>query len=115
MIIFFHKYKTNQDGLDKNLPWHIHVNTMLPECCPVHGMGVYLFSNPHIINNNSSVFLGEHKYRRYSYLLKKFIEDNKEDITNYRSVENLVSHSIWKGEYSYCSSGSTVPPSIVSI
>ena len=47
--------------------------------------------------------------------MKKFIEDNKEDLANDRSVYNLGSQSIQKGEASYCSSCSTVSPSIVSI
>ena len=115
ITIFFHKSKTNQDGLDKNFLRHIHVYLILPEYCPVHDMGANLFTNTHIINNNSRHFPGEHQYRRYSYLLKKIIEDKKEHLANYVSVENLGSHSIRKGAASYCSSGITVPPSVLSI
>ena len=104
-----------QYGLDKNLLCRIHDNKMLPECCPVHAMGVNVFTNPHIIDNNSRLFPGEHHYHRCSYLLKRFIEDKKEDLANYGSVENLGSHSIHKGAAYYCSSGSMVHPSIFSI
>ena len=70
-------------------------------------------TNPQIINNNSSLFPGEHQYRCHSYLLKKFIEDNKEDLTNDGSVENLGSHYIRKGESSYYYSAIKVYPSIL--
>ena len=115
MIIFFNKSKTNQEGLDTNLPWHIHTNPMLPGCFPIRAMGVYLFTSPNIINKNSRLFPGEQQYWRYCYILKRLIEDNKEDLDNYGSVENLGSHCIQKGVASYCSSDSTVSSSIVSI
>ena len=63
-------------------------------------MGMYLFTNPNIINNNSSLSPGEHQYQRYSYLLNNFIEDKKEDLAKYGSVENLGSHSNRKLEAS---------------
>ena len=47
--------------------------------------------------------------------LKNFIDDNKEDLTNYGSVENLGSHSILKRAYFYCSGCGTMSPSTVSI
>ena len=96
MIIFFHKSNNNQFELDKNFPWYIHINPMLPECCPVHTMGMYFFTNPHIINNNSRILPGKRQYRHYSYLLKNFIEGNKEDIANGGSVDNLGSQYIQK-------------------
>ena len=89
IIVLFHKSNTNHDGLENNLPWNIHANPMLPHCCPVHAMGVYLFTNPNIINNNSRILPGEHQYCRYSYLLKKFSGDKKEDIAN---NENYIHH-----------------------
>ena len=115
MIIFFHKSNTNQDGLENRLSWHIHFSPMLPECLPLHDMGVYLFTNLHIIKNNSRIFQLEHQYQRYSYLMKKFIKDRKEDLANYGILENLEIHSIQKVLSYYFLSGSTVYPSIVSI
>ena len=112
MIIFFHKSKTNQEGLDTNLPWHIHTNPMLPGCCPIRAMGVYLFTSPNIINKNSRLFPGEQQYWRYCYIMKNFIKDKKEDLANNGSVENLGSHSIWKGADFYFSCGSIAPPLI---
>ena len=110
MIIFFHKYKTNQDGLEKNFPWHNNVNPMLLECCLAHNMVVYFFTISHIKNNDSRIFPEEHQYRCYSYLLKKFIEDNKEDLANYTILEKLGSHSIRKEEAYYFYSGSHPTP-----
>ena len=78
-------------------------------------MGVSFFTNPRIIRKNLRLFPREHRYRRHCYILKNFVEDKKEYLANYGSVENLGRHSIQKGAASYCSSGSKLSLSIVSI
>ena len=77
ITIFFHKSKMNRYGFDKNLPWYIHAKTMLTECRPIHFTSVYFFNKPHLIKKHPMLSTGDHRYLSYSYLLKKFIKDNK--------------------------------------
>ena len=88
---------------------------MLPDCCLAYSMGECFFTNPHIIKNHSNILPEEHQYQRYNYLSNNSIENNKEDLSNHGSVENLGSHSIRKVAASYCFSGIILSPSIVSI
>ena len=107
--------KTDQDGVDKSTPWHIHANPNDPAICPVHALSIYLFTNPHLFNSVSKLFPGDSQYRHYTNILMKRIEEHQEDLSTFGSVANLGSHSIRKGSASFAASGSTVSPSIVSI
>ena len=115
LVIFFAKCKTNQEGVDKNVPWHIHANPNDPSICPVHALSIYLFTNPHLLSAESRIFPGESQYRHYSKILMKRIDEHQEVLATYGCCDNLGSHSIRKGSASYAASGSTVAPSIVSI
>ena len=115
LVIFFSKSKTNQDGLDKNVPWHIHSNPNEPAICPVHALGIYLFTNPHLLSAESKLFPGELQYKHYSTILMNRIEEWSDDLSAFGNCSNLGSHSIRKGSASFAASGSTVAPSIVSM
>jgi hypothetical protein len=44
LVIFFSKTKANQEGVDMNIPWHVHSNPSCPNhFCPVHALSIYLF------------------------------------------------------------------------
>lgn len=47
--------------------------------------------------------------------MNQILKDNADDLAIYGNIVNLGSHSIRKGSATYCASGSTVAPSIVSI
>ena len=110
------KAKHDQEGEGAKIPWHIYANPSNPYICPVLALGLYLFSHPDLLSNNSFLFTGNHQYRRYTQVLKRAIGL---DVDNFRRVgvenESFGSHSLRKGSATFAGSGSTMAPSMASI
>ena len=115
LVIFFAKSKTNQDGVDSNIPWRIHANPFEPSICPVHSLAVYLFTNPPLLCGDCKLFPGKRQYNRYTDIISRLIADNLDHLAQFGNVHNLGAHSIRKGAATYACSGTTVSPSIVAI
>ena len=110
------KAKHDQEGEGAKTPWHIYANPCNPYVCPVLALGLYLFSHPGLLTNNSFLFSGNHQYRWYTQVLKKAVSIDEE---NFRRVgvenETFGSHSLCKGSSTFAGSGSTMAPSMASI
>ena len=111
------KAKHDQEGEGAKTPWHIYANPSNPFVCPVLALGLYLFTHPDLLTNQSSfLFTGNHQYRRYTQTLKRAIA-LEEDHFSRLGVElgSFGSHSLRKGSSTFAASGSTMAPSMASI
>ena len=110
------KAKHDQEGEGAKTPWHIYANPSNPFVCPVLALGLYLFSHPDLLTNESFLFSGSHQYRRYTQVLKRAL---MLDESNFRrlgvEVGTFGSHSLRKGSSTFAASGSTMTPSMASI
>ena len=64
------KVKHDQEGEGAKTPWHVYANPSNPFVCPVLALGLYLFSHPDLLTNQSFLFSGNHQYRQYTQVLK---------------------------------------------
>ena len=115
LILFLPITKTNQEGVDRSIPWHIFANPKAPEICCIHALAIYLFTNPQLLMGDARLFPGTRQYNRYIEIISKTIANNRQELEQFGNISNLGSHSIRKGAASYCASGSTISPPIVSI
>ena len=110
------KAKHDQEGEGAKTPWHIYANPCNPFVCPVLALGLYIFSHPDLLTNNSFLFTGNNQYRRYTQVLKKAITLDEENFRRFGvEIEAFGSHSLRKGAATFCGSGSTMAPSMAAI
>ena len=110
------KAKHDQEGEGAKTPWHIYANPSNPFICPVLALGLYLFTHPDLITNQSFLFSGNHQYRRYTQTLKRAIGLDEDSFHRLGvEVSTFGSHSLRKGSSTFAASGSTMTPSMASI
>ena len=85
---------------------------MEPIICPWLAIALYLCLFPDILIQNGAFFPGHNQYVRFSHLLSRVIDANRDEIINLGGEREFLGvHSIRKGAAKYASSGSTCGPS----
>jgi hypothetical protein len=116
LIIYFTHSKADQDGINRDEPWHVYANPRDPSVCPILSLGRYLLTFPTILPGNGQLFPGSNQYDRYAKILRTTLENHKQAFESIGvDIDELGTHSVRKGASTFCCSGSTAGPSIVSI
>jgi hypothetical protein len=121
LIVFLRKTKTDQEGANSKIPYHLYANPIEPCLSVVLALGVYLLTNPGLLVNSAGraggkIFPAEFQYSRYSKILSRVISENKEEFERIGVKEGTIgSHSARKGAATLAASGCTVSPSMASI
>ena len=116
LIVYLKKSKTDQEGANGKIPFHLYANPLSPEICPVLALGLYLVNNPGLLVENGKLFAGEHQYNRYSQILNLTIKNNEDEFKRIGvKVSQIGTHSARKGAATLAASGCTVSPSMSAI
>ena len=116
MLICIAKARHGQEGESARTPWHVYANPSNPFICPVLALGLYLFSHPDLLTNQSFHFTGNHQYCHYSQVLKRAIGLDADNFKRLGvEVESFGPHSLRKGSATFVGSGSTMVPSMAAI
>ena len=116
LVVCIAKAKHDQEGEEAKTLWHIYANPANPYICPVLALGLYLFSHPGLLTDNSFLLTRNHQYWRYTQVLKRAIGL---DVDNFRrlGVQNELfgSHLLRKGSSTFAGSGCTMSPFMAAI
>eukprot|EP00562_Extubocellulus_spinifer_P026552 CAMPEP_0178640846 /NCGR_PEP_ID=MMETSP0698-20121128/16240_1 /TAXON_ID=265572 /ORGANISM="Extubocellulus spinifer, Strain CCMP396" /LENGTH=428 /DNA_ID=CAMNT_0020281325 /DNA_START=18 /DNA_END=1304 /DNA_ORIENTATION=+ len=116
LVIYFHHWKTDQLGLNKNEPWHVYANPIDPDVCPHLALSVYLLTFDTILPTGNKLFQGPDPYNRYSEALLCIGRKYAAEIGAMgMDVKYLGVCSVPKGAETYVTAGCTVAPPIVSV
>lgn len=116
LVIYFAHMKNDQTGDKMRFPRHVYANPLMPEICPILALGIYLLCLGPIDTAELLLFPGRNQYERYYNILKRTLTSNAEELKALgKTPENLASHSARKGAATFCSSGTTAPPSKAAI
>lgn len=99
LFIYFEHEKNDQSGSKKRDPWHIYVNPLNPDVCPILILVLYLMTFPPSVES-TKLFPGKYQYKRFSKYLEKILVHNA-DITHDNfgvSMSDIGVHLIRKGE-----------------
>ena len=104
--ICFAHMKYDQYGERPREPWHIYANPLLPEICPILGLGLYLLCVPFEGGHNVKLLPGGNQYDQFRRLLNRVLEleDGLKDIakSNWGMVtDDIGTHSMRKGSATY--------------
>ena len=115
LCVYFAHMKNDQTGSKKRDPRHVYANPVMPSCCPITALGIYLLCFD--INTNGKLFPGSAQYERFRKILNKVLKASCLHELKSRGFtpEDIGTHSIRKGATSYCSGGSTAGPSGTAI
>jgi len=114
--------KTNTDGkrdVQKDIK-HIYANKFMPEICPILGMAMYFMAFPFtgVTAGRKHFFPGKDTHTRFNDDVIKALQDPELQ----RHLKNLGipylnvgAYSTRKGSTTYCTTGTTGGPSIVSV
>lgn len=117
LLIYMKKSKTDQEGKNGKVPFHVYFNTEVPFLNVGLALGLYLLTNPGILSKSTNkLFPAEFQYHRYSSILTKTIEVHA-DRFKVIGVKpgDIGSHSARKGGATLAATGCTVSPSMSSI
>jgi hypothetical protein len=118
LMVYLRKTKTDQEGSNGKTPYHLYANPVDPCLCVVLSLGVYLMSNPGILESRTGarLFPADFQYNRYSQILARVISENKEEFERIGvKVGSIGTHSARKGAATMAASGCTISPSMASI
>ncbi|KAH9133211.1 hypothetical protein AeRB84_020668 [Aphanomyces euteiches] len=109
--VTFHKTKTKQQGTTNKDPKHCFANPLKPAICLFTALGIYLASHTQLSPVN--LFPGSNQKDRFGKCLSKLLDGE----TNIKQSKKkaIGTLSVRKGAATFCSSGSTGGPSIVSV
>lgn len=112
--------KTNQDGsrdIQADVK-HIYANPLMPEVCPILALAMYFLANPFVGNEGNSLFPGKDRQVRFNNDITAALK-NEEFQKHLRDrgipFHNVGAYSTRKGSTTYCTSGTTCGPSIISV
>lgn len=111
-ICFAHS-KTDQVGEDSQYPRHIYANPQSPVVCPVLALALYFCCCFNIEQMGSSkLFPGPRQCTRFSNILSRVLQDHEEKVNKLGyQLDDIGTHSIRKGAFSYLASLNGGPPS----
>jgi hypothetical protein len=116
LIIFFTCTKVDQEGLNRNEPWHVYANPVRKAVCPILALAKYLFTFPELLAGDNRLFPGTSQYDRFSSFLGELLKKHEPMFVAMGvSIKDIATHSIRKGAASFCTSGCTISPSFVSV
>ena len=116
LVIYFKKNKTDQEGENGKVPFHIYANPSCPEICPVLALGLYLVNNPGLLVTNGKLFAGEYQYNRYADILNLTLKKYEDEFARIGVKAGTIgTHSAHKGAATLAASGCTISPSMASI
>lgn len=79
LLIYMKKTKTDQEGENGRVPFHVYFNSETPYLNVGLALGLYLLANPGILSDpTNKLFPAENQYHRYSSILTKTIKENAE-------------------------------------
>ena len=112
--------KTDQKGKKGGFKKHIYANPLDPVICPIIALGMYLLSHPAAASNAAQNRIFPEGKKSKSVASKfgsglKVVIKLACAILGIVFIVNLGAHSLRKGAVTYCSSGSTMAPSIIAI
>ena len=102
MVFYFATTKTDQNGKEQRLPWHVYLNPLKPHICPVLAFAKYVLSHPGVIQNNgrNMLFPGTNQYSRFLKIFYSILMKHEDEIQELGVDPNdLGSHSTRKGKF----------------
>ena len=80
---FFSHTKGDQEGINRNEPWHIYSNPMCPEICPILALAKYVFTQPSLLAGDCRLFPGDSQYNYYMCIFCDVLKENKVDFVGF--------------------------------
>ena len=74
LIICFLQSKTNQQGLDKNIPWNLRSTTKKPVFKTLKAISMYILLYLQNLMGNMKFFPGSYNYKRYINAISEIIK-----------------------------------------
>ena len=116
LVVYLKKTKTDQEGENGKVPFHLYANPSCPEICPVLALGMYLVNNPGLLAANGKLFTGDFQYNRYADILNLTLKKYEVEFARIGvKVGTIGTHSARKGAATLAASGCTISPSMASI
>ena len=106
--IYLQKSKTDQEGDNARTPYCLYDNPRDPSLSVVLLLGIYLYTNPGLLESKRKIFPMDYQYNRHSRIFSGIIKENKVDFAR-KGVEEarIGSHLVRTGEATHAASGCT--------